>query len=101
MFRKRDSLLDESRGTLTQTVINQIEREENGSKTSSRRRDSIHSDWSELLPVSRKVEYRPTNDIVKATTSAKGSAEIKPCGPPAKKTIKNIELVPYTPKPKD
>ena len=82
-------------------MINQVEREEDGSETSSKRRGSIHSDWSELLPVSRKVEYRPTNDIVKITTSAKGSAEIKPYAPPVKKTIKNIVLVPYTPKPKD
>ena len=75
MFCKRDLLSYDSRGTLTQTIVNQVEREEDKSDISSEGRDSIHSDWSNLLPVSRKVEYRPTNNVVKATTAGKGSVE--------------------------
>ena len=58
MFCKRDLLSDDSRGTSTQTIVNQVERKEDGSDISSEGRDSIHSDWSKLLPISRKVEYR-------------------------------------------
>ena len=100
MFWKRDSLSDDSRGTSTQTIINQMEREEEEEESCSDRRDSINSNWSELLSVSRKVEYRHSNDV-EATTSTAGSAATQSCAPPLKKTIKNIVLVPYMPKPKD
>ena len=99
IFQKRDSLPDDSRGTSTQTIINHVEREEVRSETSSERRDSVHSDWSELIPVNRKVEYKRLYDntneptgVARATTSAADNAEtiLKPSAPPAKKTIKKI-----------
>ena len=103
MFQKRDSVLDDSRGTSRQTVINQMEREEETESCSDGRDsiNSINSDWSELLSVSRKVKYRQCNDVVEATTSTAGSNAIQSCAPPLKKTIKNIVLVLYMPKPKD
>ena len=97
IFQKRDSLSDDSRGTSTQTIINHVEREEVRSETSSERRDSVHSDWSELIPVNRKVEYKRLYDntnestgVARATTSAADDAEtiLKLSAPPAKKTIK-------------
>ena len=55
MFRKRNSLLDSSRGTSTQTIANNIEQcemetRDKDSETDSDR-DSIHSNWSELIPI--------------------------------------------------
>ena len=80
-----------------------MEREEETESCSDGRDsiNSINSDWSELLLVSRKVEYRQRSDIVEATTSTAGSTTTLSCAPPLKKTMKNIVLVPYTPKPKD
>ena len=91
MFRKRNSLSDSSRGTSTQTIVNNIEqckveRRDKDSKMDSDR-DSIHSYWSELIPI--------TNEINKTRDVAKTSAQLR------KRAIKNIVLVPYKPKPKD
>ena len=91
MFRKRNLLLDSSRGTSTQTIVNTIEQckveaRDKDSETDSDR-DSIHSNWSELIPI--------TNEINKTGDVAKTSAQLR------KRAIKNIVLVPYKPKPKD
>ena len=55
MFRKRNSLSDSRRGTSTQTIVNNIEQckvetRDKNSETDSDR-DSIHSNWSELIPI--------------------------------------------------
>ena len=100
MFWKRGLISDDSRGTSMQTVINQMEREEE-SELCSDGRESINSDQSELLSVSRKVKYKQCNDVVEATTSTAGNTATQSCAPPLKRTIKNIVLVPYMPKPKD
>ena len=50
-------------------------------------RDSIHSNWSELIPINN--EMNKTGDI--ANTNVQ----------PRKRVIKDIVLVPYKPKPKD
>ena len=50
-------------------------------------RDSIHSNWSELIPI--------TNEINRNGDVTKTNAQ------PRKRGIKNIVLVPYKPKPKD
>ena len=91
MFRKRNSLLDSSRGTSTQIVVNNIEQckvETRGkdSETDSDR-DNIHSNWSELIPITNKMNK--TRDVIKTNTQ------------PRKRAIKNIVLVPYKPRPKD
>ena len=91
MFRKKNSLLDSSRGTSTQTIVNNIEQckvetRDKDSETDSDR-DSIHSNWSELILI--------MNEINEIREHAKANAQLR------KKAIKNIVLVPYKPKPKD
>ena len=91
MFRKRNLLSDSSRGTSTQTIVNNIEQckaetMEKDSETDSDK-ESVHSNWSELLPINNV----PTT-----------STEVKNNEPQTRKqAIKNIVLVPYKPKPKD
>ena len=95
MFRKRNSLLDSSRGTSTQTIVNNIEQckaevMDNDSETDSNR-NSVHSSWNELIPINNEVNNASTTN-----TEAKNSeAQTR------KRVIKNIALVPYKPKPKD
>ena len=91
MFRKRNSFSDSSRGTSTQTIVNNIEKckvetRDKDSETDSDK-DSIHSNWSELILVNNEINK--TGDVVKANTQLR------------KRAIKNIVLVPYKPKPKD
>ena len=87
-----------------------MESEDERSIPNSNKRDSIHSDWSDLISVNEEVGYRKTyknrsepNIIGVATTSADSATQItkKPSVPPIKKTVKNTVLVPYTPKPTD
>ena len=91
MFRKRNSLLDSSRGTSTQTIVNNIEQckvetRDKDSETDSDR-DGIYSNWSEPIPINN--EMNKTGDVIKT------NAQLR------KRAIKNIVLVPYKPKPKD
>ena len=92
MFHKRDSYLDSSRGTSTQTIVNDILEQckaeviEKDSETDSDR-ESIHSNWSELIPIN--------NEINKPSDAMKTDAQQR------KRAVKNIVLVPYKPKPKD
>ena len=103
-------LSDDSRGTSTQTIVNDVESEDERSIPNSNKRDSIHSDWSDLVPVNEEAEYRKIyknrsepNIIGMATTSAASATETtkKPSVPPVKKTVNNIILVLYMPKPTD
>ena len=91
IFRKRNSFLDSSRATTsTQTIVNNLseqckaETREKDSETDSDR-ESIHSNWSDLIPI--KVN-KPTKVMTNDTTQRK-------------RTVRNIVLVPYKPKPKD
>ena len=86
MFRKRNSFSDSSRATSTQTVVNteQCKVEEKDSETDSDR-ESIHSNWSDFMPIEVN---KPIEDKTKDTTQRK-------------RTVRNIVLVPYKPKPKD
>ena len=102
IFQKQNSLSDDSKGTSTQTIVNDVESEGEKSKN-----DSIHSDWSDLLLVDKEAEYKNTytnrnepNIIGVATTSAASTTDAtkRPSVPPVKKTVKNIVLVSYTPK---
>ena len=52
---------------------------------------SVHSNWSELIPINSEVNNKSTID----TEIKKSEPQIR------KKAIKNIVLVPYKPKPKD
>ena len=87
-----------------------MESEEERSIVKSDKRDSIHSDWSDLITVNEEGEYgkvykdrKGTNVVGVATTLAASTAKatMMPSVPPAKKTVKNIVLVPYTPRPND
>ena len=109
IFHKRNSLSDDSRRTSTQTLVNQRDSDKEKSIVNDDRRDSVHSDWSDLMPVNAEAEYKKIHkegkelNIDRATTSTASVTNdlIRPSAPPKKKTIKNIVLVPYTPKPKD
>ena len=98
------------KGTSTQTIVNHMESEEERSIVNSDKRDSIHSDWSDLIPVNEEAEYGKVNKNRKGTnvvgvvaTLAASTAEatMMPSVPLAKRTVKNIVLVLYTPRPND
>ena len=90
MFQKRNSYSDSSRGTSIQMTMNKVpeqfktEPREKDSEMDSDR-ESIHSNWSELVP----VEINKPDEILKVDA------------PQRKRTVRNIVLVPYNPKPKD
>ena len=79
-----------------QTIINNLseqckaETREKDSEMDSDR-DSVHSNWSELIPINSEVNNMSTTDA----EIKKSEHQIR------KKAIKIIVLVPYKPKPKD
>ena len=108
IFRKQNLLSDDSKGTSTQTIVNNVESEEDErSMLNNNKRDSVHSDWSDLISVDEEAEYRRINksrsepNIIGVATTSAASATKKPSVPPVRKTVKNIVLVPYMPKPTD
>ena len=110
IFRKRDSLSNDSRGTSMKSIVNHIEREEERSIIGGDKRNSVHSDWSDLISLDEETEYRKIYKNMKgpnatstATTSTASATKaiIIPSASPAKKTVKNIVLAPYTPSPKE
>ena len=88
MFQKRNLYLDSSRGTSTQTIVNEVpeqcKTEEKDSEMDSER-ESIHSNWSKLIP----VEVNKPDEALKIDA------------PQRKRTVRNIVLVPYKLRPKD
>ena len=72
----------------------------------SEKRDSIYSDWNDLLPVNEEAEYkkiykdRNESNIIGVTTTSAETIK-KASVPPVKKTVKTIVFVPYMPKPTD
>ena len=87
MFQRRGSTSDDSRGTSTQIIVNQMEREEETESCNSDG-NSMNSNWSELLPTSRKVEYKQCSNNVKLSTSTVGTTTMQACVPPVKRTMK-------------
>ena len=90
IFQKSNSFSDSSRGTSMQMIVNNLseqcktETREKDSETDSDK-ESVHSNWSDLMPVEvNKPTEVKTNDISQR-----------------KRTVRNIVLVPYKPKPKD
>ena len=79
-----------------QTIVNNLseqckaETRKKDSETDSDR-ESVHSNWSELIPTSSEVNNMSTTEA----ETKKSEPQIR------KKAIKNIVLVPYKPKPKD
>ena len=103
MFQKRNSFLDSSRGTSTQTIINNIDNNakeckaeviDNDSDRDSDR-DSVHSSWSKLMTVKSGMKINASTSNASLGEAVKINAQTR------KKAIKNIVLVLYTPKPKN
>ena len=104
---------DDSRGTSTQSIINNTERDsEERSVVNDSNRDSIHLNWSELVLIDMEAEYqrlynsrkRPDARACTTTPSSVPAAKavmVPPSSLATHKTIRNIVLVPLTPKPKE
>ena len=59
IFRKRNSFSDDSREKSTQSIGNHMEREEEErSIIGGNKRNSAHSDWSDLISIDEEAEYR-------------------------------------------
>ena len=92
MFHKRNSYSDSSRGTSTQSIVNDVPEQckaevmEKDSKMDSER-ESFNSNWSELISINK--ETNKISDAIKIDAQQR------------KRAVKNIVLVPYKPKPKD
>ena len=88
MFWKRNLYSDSSRGTSTQTIVNEVpeqcKTDDKDSEMDSER-ESIHSNWSKLVP----VEVNKPDEALKINA------------PQIKRTVRNIVLVPYKLRPKD
>ena len=112
IFRKRNSICDNSRGTSRQSIINYMERER--SVINDSKRNSVHLDWSDLIPIDVEAEYRRiynsrkrpdirsyTSTVPLAALVAK-AATVPPSSPTdTHETVKKIVLVPYSSKPKE
>ena len=85
MFHKRNSYSDSSRGTSTQSIVNDVSEQckaevmEKDSKMDSER-ESFHSNWSELIPINK--ETNKISDAIKIDAQQR------------KRAVKNIVLVP-------
>ena len=106
IFWKQDLLSDNSKGTSTQTITDNVESEEEKSMPTNSKRNSVHSNWSEPLSVDEEAEYErirsePIIGVATTSTASAGETTKRPSIPPMKKTAKNIVLVPYTSKKMD
>ena len=113
IFRKRNSMSDDSRGSSTQSIINNMERDsEERSVVNDSKRNSIYLNWSDLVLVDMEAEYqkiyssRKRPDARASTTpslaaTAAKAAVVPPSSPATHKTVKNIVLVPFTQKPNE
>ena len=102
---------EDTRGTSSQSIINTMERDsEERSIVHDSMRSSIHSNWSELVPVDIESEYRKIYGNTRRPDT-KACATIPLTTPPAEvvaappasplhiKQLKNLWLVQFTPKP--
>ena len=113
IFRKRTSNSDDSRGTSSQSIVNYMERDsEERSVINESKRDSVHSDWSDLIPIDVEAEYHRIHNIRKGPNTKSCASPIPSTAPitnavpvppsssaETHKAVKNIVLIPYTPKP--
>ena len=92
--------MDSSRGTSTQTIVNNVNNTTEECKTevidsdseTDSDRNSVYSNWSKLIPIK--------NGMNKNASTSDGEV-MKTNAQPRKRAIKNIVLVPYKLKPKD
>ena len=70
MFRKRNSVLDNSRGTSMQSIVNNIENngENNRSVATDNDRHNMHSNWSEFI--NEEVDYSKLKNEINVDASA-------------------------------
>ena len=115
IFRKKTSDSDDSRGTSSQSIVNYMERDsEERSMINESKRDSVHLDWSDLIPIDVEAEYCRIHNIRKgpynkscaspmpSTAPVTSAVPVPPFSPVGMhKAIKNIVLVPHTPKPNE
>ena len=107
MFWKRNSLSDDSRGTSTQTIMNNIENNDEENRSVATDNDSdkaiMHSNWSKLIAVNEEAEYSKLKGEINVNAStfnaSVGEAVKTAIAQPRKRAVKNIVLVPYKPKP--
>ena len=101
IFCKQNSLSDDSIGTSTQTIINNVESEEEKSVSINSKRDSVHSNLSELLSVNEEAEYERTCTseqiigVATTSTTSVGETMKKPSIPPMKKMVKKYSVSIY------
>ena len=85
IFQKRNSFSDDSRATSTQTIVNEAleqdkeQNKDNEADSDSSEKESVHSDWSDFMTIE---ENKPIKSVLNK-----------------KRTVRNIVLVPYKPKP--
>ena len=110
IFRKRRSNSDDSRGTSSQSIVNYMERDsEERSMMNGSKRNSVHSDWSDLIPIDVEAEYCRIHNIRKgpynkscaspipSTAPVTNTVPVPPSSPAeTHKAVKNI-LVSYAP----
>ena len=92
-----------------QSIVNHMERDgEERSVVGDKKRNSIHSDWSDLIAIDEEVKYgriqrpiiRPCTSNNPPTAPIAETVLVPPStSPNVHKTVKNIILVPHTPKP--
>ena len=79
MFHKRNSYSDSNRGTSTQTIVNdspeqcKAEMREKDSETDSDR-ESVHSNWSELIPINNEI-HKPSEAMKNRCPTKKKDCE--------------------------
>ena len=112
IFRKRNSMLDDSRGTSTQSIINNMERDSEERSVMNASKYSVHSDWSDLILINVEAEYRRIYNIrerpdtrahiptVPSAAPVAKAAAIQPSYPATHKAVKNIVFVPFHTKTK-
>ena len=112
IFRKRTSNSDDSRGTSSQSIVNYMERDsEERSMINESKRNSVHSDWTDLIPIDVEAEHHRIHNIRKepytkscaspipSTAPVTNAVPVAPSSPAeTHKAVKNIVLLLYTPK---
>ena len=108
--RKRTPNSDISRGTSSQSIVNYMERDsEERSMINESKRNSVHSDWSDLIPTDVEAEYHRIHNIRKgpytkshaspipSTAPVTNAVPVPPSSPTeTHKAVKNIVVVLYT-----
>ena len=66
IFRKSTSNSNDRRGTSSQSIVNYMERDsEERSVINESKRNSVHSDWSDLIPIDVEAKYHRIHNIEK------------------------------------